>query len=269
MRELVDNEIEAACGLVANIESCCADGQAPFESGFDGLTNAKKALVYERARATLNMLTAGAVANCPVTVRPCAPRCVAASSSWQWSGMTWMPVNVGNGVWLNLCGCDSMCGCGPTGMIDLNGPVAEVLEVRIDGVAVDPETYGLVDNRYLHSYGDPWPTEQDMDVAPGSVGTFEIDIRTGGVLGLQGEAAYGRLICEYAKLECGQECALPKSVRRIQRQGVSYEIDREAFPGGLTSIREVDEYLTRVNPYAQRRMTTVWTPQSKGFRVYR
>lgn len=269
MRTLEDFEVEAACGLIANVSSCCTDGGAPFESGFDGLTNAMKALVYERGRSTLNLLTAGVVANCPVTVRPCAPRCVAASPAWQWSGMTWQPVLMAGGVWLNVCGCRSMCDCGPRGMIDLNGPVAEVIEVTISGEVVDPDTYTLVDDRYLHRYGDAWPTEQDMDAAPGSPGTFEITYRVGGALGIQGEAAYGRLICEYAKLECGGECALPKSVKRIQRQGVAYEIDRTTFPNGLTQIREVDEFILAINPHGLKSVTTVWTPKPKGYRVYR
>lgn len=269
MRTLLPHEQEAACGLVANLTYACTNDSEPFDEGFDGLTEADKAIAFERARLTLNMLTAGVVANCPVTVRPCPPRCAAGAASWQWSGTTWTPVLQANGVWLNLCGCSSACDCGPSGMIDLGGHVAEIVEVAIDGEALDESEYGLVDNRYLHRWEGTWPIEQDMDAPPGSVGTFEITYRPGGALGIVGEQAYGRLIVEYAKVQCGGDCALPKTVKRIQRQGASYEIDRTPFPNGLTQIREIDDYILSVNPHGLKTVTTVWTPKRPGYRVYR
>lgn len=263
MRELEDYEIEGACGLIANIAACCnEDGSVP---ALEDLDVGRKALVYERARRTLNLLTAGVVANCGVTVRPCPPRCVAASTSWSWGGLTWVPQHLGMGVWVNLCGCSTVCDCAPSNQITLPGPIAEVTEVQVDGVVLDPETYRLEEAKYL--VGDePWPTEQDMDVIAG-VGVFSVDYRPGVALGIAGEAAYGALICEYAKLECGQACALPSSVKRIQRQGVAYDVDVSPFPKGLTHIRAVDDFILSINPHGLKTLPTVWTPGRKGYRV--
>lgn len=255
MRTLTIYEESIACGLVANLTDACAEDGMP---ALPPASEAEKVRSAELARLTLNALTAGIVANCPVTVRPCSPRCVASAALWQRTDFGW---SSGTDGWLSACGCGSVCGHSGALSIDMNGPVAEILQVRVGATTLAEEDYRLEGGRYLYrTDGTAWPTTQNMDLPVGSADTFAVTYRVGYPLGLAGELALGSLYIEWLKSGCGEKCRLPVGVTSINRNGVSMTINRSLFHDGLTGMRDVDTYVQSVNPYALRSVPTISSP---------
>ena len=254
-------EVEVDCGLVANVASCCEDTGLD-QPAQDPAEQAQRDAAFSMAREALNLLTAGLVANCPVVVRPCSPGCCVESEWALWSGLRWTPRIVGPGLWINACGCDDPCGCTRKNGLDLGEPIAEVLNVSVDGTVLDPADYALVDYRWLYRLGPvkDWPTVQDLDLMPTEPGTFAVQMRPGYPLGTAGERALGRLVCEYLKAVCGKKCSLPKNVVQIVRQGVTMEMRTGLFPENSTGIDEVDLYVASLNPYGLKTVPTVTSP---------
>jgi hypothetical protein len=166
-----------------------------------------------------------------------------------------------SGAWVNGC-CDNQdCGHLGTAKIVLPGPVGEVTEVLIDGAALDSSLY-RVDNgdELIRLDGEPWPTLQDMLLAPTEAGTFAVTYLKGVPVDGLGARAAGILACEFGRALSGLNCALPTSVTSITRQGVSMTLEAGAFPGGVTGIREVDVYIERWNPGHLRAPVKIWSP---------
>lgn len=201
--------------------------------------------------------------SCPVTVRPCRQSCSGGNTGY-WSDIGWMPVLQG-GVWFNTR-CDrckpSGCSCSELCEIDLPGPVAEVLQVKLDGEVLDPAEYRVDNARKLvrtsavvslPGESGCWPTCQDMALPSTEPGTFEVTYRRGQAVPYGALRAVGLLACELQKA-CdpdGEQCALPKNAQRIARQGVTVEmVPVLVRPGEFaTGIPEVDLWLQSVNPY--------------------
>jgi hypothetical protein len=257
-RTLAADEEVGACGLIANVSGCTSMDE------IEGLNDTDRERAYEFARIALNMLTAGAVANCPITVRPCRAGAMG-PYSWSWTGLTYIPPEhvVGPASWLPVCGCTMACQCAPRAALDLNRHVAEIVEVKVDGVALEETDYRLAESRWLYRVDGVWPPVQDMDLPPDSVGTFTVMLRPGYALGLAGEVAYGRLATEFAKSLCGDTkgCALPTNVKMIVRRGVTMELGEGLFPNGKTGLRDVDLFVQSINPKGLTHMTTVLTPE--------
>lgn len=127
----------------------------------------------------LASLTAYQVATCPITVRPCAKRCIPEG------GLLAFPVATGGhtgalgggggafnphisgGRWLNSCGCRSNdCSCTSISEVILPGPVGGIESVIIDGVVLPPSAYRVDNgNRLVRQDGMDWPACQDMSKA--------------------------------------------------------------------------------------------------------
>jgi hypothetical protein len=254
--ELDEGDIVVGCNLVADMNACYGpDGTTSWET----LSDTQKEVVAAQAIATLNLLTAGVVANCPILLRPCSPGCRTENVFYD---TAWRPHINPDGVWVNGCGCYGDCGCTYVKSLDLGRAYAEVLGVSIDGVVLPETDYELVGYRYLRPAGNQttWPVRQDLDAPITESDTFAVYARPGYMLGQFGEAALGRLICEYSKGMCGEKCALPNNVTQIVRNGVSMTLSSGLFPDGLTGIREVDVFIKSVNPYALTTVPKVVTP---------
>jgi hypothetical protein len=263
MRALTIYEELGSCGLVVNLTAAC--GEEDTTPDLPTSTEAQKDRAHELARSTLNALTAGIVANCPVTVRPCSPRYVASAAGWRWGDLGWTSF-AGLG-WVSACGCGSVCPCSSVLGLDLNGPVAEVVEVRVGAETLDEGDYRLEGNLLFRTDGTAWPTRQDMDAPLGSADTFSVTYRPGYALGLLGEIALGALYVEWLKSACGQKCRLPVGVTNITRQGVQMTINRSLFHDGLTGMADVDAYIQSVNPHALRSVPTIASPDYAQHRV--
>lgn len=212
---------------------------------------------------------------CERTVRPCGQ---------EWCGFQVLSRGhiVGwDGSWWGSNG-RSACGCRHLSRVQLSGyPVRDIVEVKIDGDVVDPDTYRLDERRWLSRVRDPaepdtvllWPRCQHLDLDDTQDGTFSVTYRYGQDPPLSGQAAAAQLGCELYKACSGQSCALPTGTTRINRQGIV--IERLAFaawafnrgsgsqaPGWHTGLPLVDAFLGEVNATAMKRRPTIWSADS-------
>lgn len=265
----VINEIGAAaepgpCGWT--VDTGC-------DPAWAGYSAEVKARATSLATFVLDALTGRQFGQCPITVRPCGPTC-----RLQTNYMTypvgapspnvpgpWMVPYVANGTWTN-CACAGGCSCAPACMVDLRVPVAEVTEVRVDGLVLDPSAYQLV-GKWLARIDDGacWPACQDPSIPDTEEGTFSVTFRPGRLLPAAGAAAAGLLASEFAKACNGIACGLPAQVSSITRQGVDVEFVDPAtvFEDGRTGIREVDLFIRAVNPAGLQRRPRVVSPDVK------
>jgi len=176
--------------------------------------------------------------------------------------MPWMIPYVDGGLWRN-CACPGVCGCGARCEVPFVTPVAQVDEVRIDGVILDPTAYRLDAYRgvprLVRVDGECWPDCQDMNVGPDDVGSFVIVYRPGKRLPRAGEIAAGDLACEYARACTGGDCALPGQLASLSRNGVDLEMvdPTTVLETGRTGIQSVDAFVHAVNPAGMRQRSRV------------
>lgn len=189
-------------------------------------------------------------------------------------GFGWLPAYGIAGEWLELsCGrCGSIvCDCDGNALkaINLLGPVQEIVEIKIDGVVLNPSTY-RVDNGHtlIRQDGNPWPDQQDLYLALTEVGTWSIEYTRGVPVPLGGQLAAGLLACELAKaMNQDPDCALPSRVSSITRQGVSMEIVQTQFARAnseqetWTGIFAIDSWIASFN--TPRPFASVAFPGSK------
>lgn len=196
---------------------------------------------------------------CELTVRPCrqdyqgstffggAPSYLPGSSA------PWSPALV-NGRWYNVgCGCGDSCGCDSPTTISLPAPVSEVVSVVIDGVVLDSSAYRVDNSKWLVRLdGEGWPLWNDMSSPSGSgtgaEGTWEVTYLRGSEVPVGGQIAAGILASEFAKSACGKDCALPKRLQSITRQGVSIGVldTFDDIEVGHTGIWLVDSWVASI-----------------------
>lgn len=217
---------------------------------------------------TLRALTGYQVGGCPVTIRPCREQAQAGYPAYAYG--QFLPVNW-SGTWTNMvCGHGSICGCSQIQEIRLPLPVGQIVEVLLDGDALDPAAYRLDEpNRLVRLDGETWPACQDMAAALTEVGTFGVTYLNSEPVDGIGMYVAGLLAAEFAKGCDGKACALPRSVTQIVRQGVTMTIAPGLFPDGLTGIREVDAYTAAYNPNRLTSPPAVWSPDQPQHRITR
>lgn len=199
---------------------------------------------------------------CSMTLRPCRKECFPA---WPWipasgwydvSGMSWpfpAPALVG-GKWINIaCGqCTSGCSCSRVSEVQLPYPIAEVTEVKVDGVVLDPSAYRVDDWRLLVRLdGEDWPRCNDLNLDDTQPGTWSVTASYGQAVPRLGQMAAGQLATEIVKRCVGaSDCLLLEStVQQITRQGVTKVFfDARAFSAGRTGLYWADLFLNRKNP---------------------
>jgi hypothetical protein len=200
------------------------------------------------AQAAIVVLTGRQIGNCPITVRPCLSACGAQTTVY---AQPWMVPYMSDGRWYNSCGCKPKdCSCKSLDVIYLEGPIARVDEVLVDGVAIDPSDYRVDNhNAVVRLGGVPWPKCQDMAAPTDAVGTMAVSYVKGAVLDELGEFIAGLLANEYYSACTSGECSLPSGITAMARQGVSFTFGPEVFPAGRTGIDAVDVWVESWNPY--------------------
>jgi hypothetical protein len=213
---------------------------------------------------------------CERTVRPCDPLSTCWTNfsgynnwigwpwAWGWDSFTW--------GWYDQMGC--RCSCTPLSRVMLPGyPVTEIVEVKIDGVAVAADTYRLDEYQFLTRMRDPaepdiplfWPACQILDLDDDVQGTWSVRYFSGVDPPLAGKAAAAALACE---LLPGADCKLPTGAVRIVRQGVT--IDRlqplaRMLLEGMTGIPAIDTFIAAYNPSRLRRRPAIWSASGPKF----
>lgn len=227
-----------------------------------GLDPQVQAMIDEVATGLLWARTGRVYGLCEVTVRPCRDDCATAASG------PWWPSRA-DGEWVNrsVCGCPGACGCGSApAQVTLPGPVAAIVDVVVDGVAIvsDGEPAGVVrvDN-YRHVVredGEAWPACVHMgDPAPGG---WSITYLHGAPVPPAGAWAAGALACELAKACAGSPCRLPRNVTSVVRQGVTVtRSDLDALvDAGRFGLYEVDLWVASAQPDVASHMLAPSTP---------
>lgn len=237
---------------------------------WDTYTAEQQARAVDLATYVLDGLTGHQFAQCPVTVRPCGTGCGAPAGYMTWpvagSGASplgpWMVPYVLNGVWRN-CACGGGCTCEPACRVELGGPVAEVTEVKVNGLVLDPAAYTLIGPWLARvDGGECWPPCQDPAVPDTEDGTFSVTYRPGRALPSAGQIAAGALAAEFVKACAGAACSLPAQIASLTRQGsdVEFVSPTDVLADGLTGIREVDLFIRAANPAQLQRRSSVITP---------
>lgn len=189
---------------------------------------------------------------CPVIVRPCPSPCngmdeYAGYGGWYfpvWDGSNWRNV---------ACGCGPKCSWQSPSVIHLSSrtalPVREVTEVVIAGEILDPSEYRL-EGDLLYRVNGRWPA-QDLTRPLDEEGTWSVTF-TRGNPPPQGSAKLVALLAAEFLAACnGGKCRLPRRVRSVTRQGVSYDMidPTDIYESGKTGLAEVDVWLSAVNPH--------------------
>lgn len=202
---------------------------------------------------TLQTLTAGQIALCPITVRPC--RGWGRGGSYLIApilgpaGAPFWPLFVDGGAVNILCGHRDGCECEWVQEIVLPGPVGVIDNVTIDGEVLDPSAYRLDNNNKLvRQDGGAWPYWQNFNLPLGEVGTFSVTYFNGFSSDLLVRYAAGVLATEYLLAVQNQQCRLPAGLTQIVRQGMTMEVNADIMNDGLTGIPEVDAVTARFNP---------------------
>jgi hypothetical protein len=213
------------------------------------------------------MLTGRRFQVCPVTVFPCPQPCSATPRRWAPGiGGLWYPVlRAGKMVNIAACGCGGQrCTCRTECRVRLDpGPVHPEFPVivTIDGVALDPHAYQVVDGRWLVRIdGGCWPTCQAFDGQPGSWSAayyHGIDPPDGAL------SAAAMLCCEMGKA-CvpNAGCRLPQRIQTIVRDGVTMVLldKQDWIKEMLTALPEVDLQIRALNPYKLPQESVVTSP---------
>jgi hypothetical protein len=239
------------------IDPACTFGIDPNP----GTRPAAQTYAVKVATELLWRLTAGIYGTCPLTVRPCGKTCQ--------GFVEWWPSQLPDGRWINIaCACeDSTCSCCRVCEIPLEGPVASVTQVKIDGVVVDSAAYRVDNgNELVRVDGEEcWPTCQNLSLPDTQVDTFSITYERGLPVPVGGSRATAALAAEIIKSCASSPCRLPSRVQEIVRQGERIQLinDVDFLKSGLTGLPEVDQWVTAVNPYGHRSKPTVWSPDLK------
>lgn len=205
------------------------------------------------AGAVMRMLTANRYGNVHVTVMPCSDRCVRPNIT---AGAPLLPYPSA-GKLRGTCRCNGGCSCASAPSVYLDSPVGGIIEVKVDGVILPETSYRVDDGNWLvRTDGEGWPSCAGEDFTVTYVNSYKVSFL--------GEIAAGALAAEYLMLIDGDaKCQLPTGITSISRQGVNIEITSGMFPDGLTGIREVDTYLSMVNPYGLKTPPTIHSVDRK------
>jgi hypothetical protein len=228
---------------------------------------------------SLAALTADQIGTCPITVRPCRAGCggpdvyltapVGAYGHYAGAlpGRGLSPYVGAGGMWVNSCGCSSPgdCSCSALCEAILPGPVGDIVEVLLNGATLDPSAYRVDNgNRLVRIDGECWPACQNMAAPEDAEGTFVVTYYRGAAPDAVLLWAAGLLAVEWYKAcKNDKTCRLPRGVRNVSRQGVSYEVERNLFSEGTTGIPEVDAVVTRYNPYGLKMAPTISIPKKR------
>jgi hypothetical protein len=203
---------------------------------------------------------------CEVTLRPCRREC--RDTGWPVAGSPpWPQPILRDGQWVNVtCGaCSGPCSCTALEEAVLPGGVYNLVEVRVDGVALATTAYRLDDNRILVRVdGGTWPTCQDLSLPDTAVGTWSVTATFGEPVPVLGQQAVGELACEMVRACRGEDCRLPANVQQLARQGVTI-----SFPESQDLVERLyfgRLFLNAVNPNRLRGRPQVYDVDGPRFR---
>ena len=215
------------------------------------------------ATSSLQMLTYYRVGACPITIRPC-PKALKCHCGW--APLLW------EGKWYNCSSCSASCA--PLSEVEIPGPVGYIDSLRIDGQEVDLYNGDWrIDNGNLLVWQgvgpSPIPETQDLNKPDTEPGTWSITYSRSYPVLEDGRLAVALLAMEFAKAcQPKAKCSLPRGVTNVVRNGVSFSVEAGLFPGGLTGIDIVDQFILKWAPArSPLRSAAVFDPRQTPVRV--
>lgn len=210
-----------------------------------------QAFAVDIASLVLWAATARMFGQCAEIARPVlCPR----YGSDEWVGGTppWVPIDLGDGSWINMPAATICGGINPT-RAKLRGPVASIVSVSVEGAVVAPASYRLDEGEYLiRTDGLTWPLWQNIALPGTDATAFVVNYLRGATVPDVVLAAAGTYALEIARsVSPGTTaCRLPSRASSITRQGVSVELvdPIQLLDKGLTGIPEVDQVILAINP---------------------
>lgn len=218
------------------------------------------------------MATARRYGQCTVVVQPCVrPALMRDYQTYPVDRADYGGAYVSQGQWHNSCsGSEDNEGCCTGCEVELDGPTstAGITQVTVDGVIVPPASY-LVQNHHLlvRTDGECWPT--CVNFSQQAPPQFEVEYLKGSPIPPHVQTALEKLACEWAKACAGGDCALPRRLRSLSRQGVEAVVEElSTRPGEIrTGIPEVDMIIALENPNGLPMAPAVWSPDLPHPRV--
>lgn len=228
-----------------------------------------KAAARDYAALVLWAATGREFGLCEITVKPCRQeRCgdnLWNFFGWSWASGTWMPY-IFQGQWFN-CACPNICCCDPRCQLRLMGDVDSIVEVLIDGIAVDPDTYFVNDKTWLvRTAPDCWPDCSDQNTPEGGL---SVTYMRGNPVPPALLRAAATLADEWAKACTGAECRLSNRVTSLARNGIQIDMltPEELMEDGLTGLWEVDQVVLAINPHRRKQRGRIYSPGFKPPRM--
>jgi hypothetical protein len=189
---------------------------------------------------------------CPAIERPCPYLPGRGTDPWGWDPTGWTAVWDGSN-WRNVaCGCGSRCSWQSPSVVHLSAQtgarIDSVTEVVIAGTVLDPSEYRL-EGSLLYRVGGDWPS-QDLSKPLDEPGTWSVTYLRGTPPPAGTANLVGLLAKEFLAACNGGKCRLPRRVRSVTRQGVTYDMvdPTDIYDTGKTGIPEIDLWLSAVNP---------------------
>lgn len=214
---------------------------------------------------------------CTHTIRPCRQSCWSNgvwpyNDSWSELGVWPRPV-LFDGEWFNIaCGtCGDGCSCNRLDEIELPGPVASIQQVKVDGVTlVQGVDYRLDDYRKLVRLNNLWPMCNDLNKADTQEGTWSVTATWGIEVPKAGQFAVGELAYHIILACMGDAgCALPMTVQRLARQGVTIDFldPQRVFDSNRIGLTLCDMFISAVNPDNLRSQSRVYNLDQPSYRI--
>jgi hypothetical protein len=229
----------------------------------------------QAASDVLYALTGRHLGTCQLTIRPCRRSELGSFPFWsRWWDMTIWPRPVFfDGIWYNLTcgGCANDCSCAFLSQVELPSPVADVLQVKVDGVVL-PSTAYRVDNYRLlvRTDGGQWPRCNNLALSDAASGTWSVTLTYGEQVSTLGQMALGELATEFAKLlACDSDCRIPRNVQQLVRQGVTQNFldPNMVYADGRLGLYLCDLFIQTENPHRLVSASQVWDIDNPGYRI--
>lgn len=192
---------------------------------------------------------------CPVMARPCPPPCgtLTLTMSGVPHGGWYFPIWDGAN-WRNVaCGCGPRCSYQSPNVIHLASrvglPIRGVVEVVIGGEVLPESDYRL-EGDLLYRVSGPWPA-QDLTRPLDEPGTWSVTYLRGNPPPPGTAKLVGLLAAEFLAACSGGKCRLPRRVRSVTRNNVSFDMvdPTDIYRDGKTGLSEIDLWLSAVNPH--------------------
>lgn len=222
---------------------CRSTGSGSDEPSDDVLEE----LLMQASEAMWVALAYPTLGPCERTVYPCLNR----GTYWPSAQRRYTMLRAGA---CDCCGCDAVW---------LEGPVADVTEVIVDGDVVDPGDYELHANFKLVRVNGSWPAGG----GPVSDQAFQITYEMGAPVPTLVRDAVVELTNELWLSRCGEhDGRIPNAVSSLSTPGVGMsfrrnEVAKAAREAG-ESLPKVYQALSTYNPTAARLRTFVWSPDA-------